>query len=109
RPRKSCGIILRGNFVRQLWFAGQRRGGHGRPTMVCSLLEGVAQCEQSSFRKLAAQELDTHRAALWSKSGRHGQGGKRNERREAAVVAQIADASRIRDRERFRGNLSGRV
>src|SRR5262245_56275325 len=77
--------------------------------MVRGLLESVAEREQSSFRKLAAQELDTHGQTLWSKSGGDGQRWKREERGEAAVVAQIADASGIRDRQRFRRDPRGRV
>src|SRR5512138_273805 len=100
-------IIRRGNVSRQLRFAGQRRGRNRGSTVMCGLLEGVAKGEQSSFRKLATQELDTHGQPLGSESGGHRERRKPNERSEAAVVAQIADASGIRGRERIRGELSG--
>jgi hypothetical protein len=66
---------------------------------MCGLLEGVAKREQPSFGKLAAEELDAYRQAFRSESGGHGKGGKRDERGETAVVAQVADTAGIRDRQ----------
>ena len=74
--------------------------------MVCGLFEGVAKRRQSSFGKLAPEELEAYRQPLGSESGGHGERRKREKRGKAAVVAQIADASGIRDRQRFRGILA---
>src|SRR6185503_128497 len=101
-PSKDAGII-------RLGLARQRWGALRRPAVMSGLLEGIAEREQSAFGKLTAEELDAHGQAVRGESSRHRERREREERGEAAVVAQIAHASRIRDRERVERDPSGRV